>query len=643
MPNPFEIDNKPYDRVKFGKNLSFDEAFLDAHEDAEVLDNERDHINYRALGGIVLLVVMILGFRVFFLQGVKGDEYRSLAEGNKLRVQYVLAPRGLLQDRYGKVIASNTPSFELDVITGDLPTDPNELNVKLAAVAEITGQDPASLKEAISKMVPSAYQAQSLVENISKDQALILIARAPEFKGFVVENNAIRDYKDALAFSHLAGYTGKITAAELEKYPDDNYALNDYIGKTGLEAQYEDFLRGINGRKQTEIDAQGNFKRTLAEVPAINGNNVKLNIDYDLQKVLYDSLVKMTTKFRAPKAAAVVTNPQTGEVLALISMPSFDNNMFARGIKQGEYAPLINDPNSPLLNRVVAGTYPPGSTVKPMMAIAALSEGIVTPETKILDDGVIRVGSFTYYGYERAGLGIVDVYSAIARSSDIYFYTVGGGNPKTSVKEGLGPERIAQYLRKFKMGEKLGIDLPGEKPGLVPDTAWKKAVKNEPWYLGNTYHYVIGQGDLLVTPLQVNSWTATIGNGGKVMQPYILDQVEDKNGKVLAEGQSKVLAENIFDPKYIKVAQDGMRQTVLMGSGSTLQNVGVEVSGKTGTAQFDARDLSLTHAWWTSYAPSVNPQIALTVLVESSGEGHAVAVPVAKDVYTWWAANRYQK
>ncbi len=643
MFNPFEIDNKTHKRVNFGKNLSFDESFLDEHEGVEVLDNERDHVNYRVLGGIVALVVMALGFRVFFLQGVKGEEYRSLAEGNKLRVQYVIAPRGLLQDRNGKVIASNTPSFELDAITGDLPTDPNELHAKLGEVGQIIGKDPAELLDLIGHMQDNSYQSQPLVENLSKDQALILIARAPEFKGLVVENNAIRDYKDPLAFTHLTGYTGKITTAELEANPDNNYVLNDFYGKTGLEAQYENYLRGIDGRKQTEIDAQGNFKRTLAEVPAVNGNNVKLNIDYDLQKVAYDSMIKVMAKFNAKKAAAVATNPQTGEVLALISLPGFDSNMFARGIKQGEYAPLVNDPNSPMLNRVVAGTYPPGSTVKPMMAIAALSEGIVTPETKILDDGVIRVGSFTYYGYERAGLGLMDVYSAIARSSDIYFYTVGGGNPKTSVKEGLGPDRIAQYLRKFHMGSKLGIDLPGEKPGLVPDTAWKQEVKNEPWYLGNTYHYVIGQGDLLVTPLQVNSWTATIGNGGKVMQPYILDQVEDKDGKILAEGRSKVLAENIFDAKYVKVAQDGMRQTVLIGSGSSLQKVGVEVSGKTGTAQFDARDLSRTHAWWTSYAPSVNPQISFTVIVEGAGEGHSVAVPIAKDVYTWWAANRYQK
>src|SRR6185503_2059500 len=198
---------------------------------------------------------------------------------------------------------------------------------------------------------------------------------------------------------------------------------------------------------------------------------------------------------------------------------------------------------------------------------AALSEGVVDTKTKILDDGVIRIGKFTFYGYEHEGLGLMDIYSAIARSSDIYFYTVGGGNPKTPNIQGLGPEKIAEWLRKFNLGKPLGLDLPNEKSGLVPDPDWKERVKEEAWYLGDTYHESIGQGDVLATPLQVNSWTATVANGGKVMQPYLLNEVKDKNGKTLAKGQPKVLAENIFNPEYIKVVQEGMRQTVTIGSG----------------------------------------------------------------------------
>ena len=258
-----------------------------------------------------------------------------------------------------------------------------------------------------------------------------------------------------------------------------------------------------------------------------------------------------------------------------------------------------------------------------------------------MDDGVIRVGSFTFYGYERSGLGIMDVYSAIARSSDIFFYTVGGGSTKSEVK-GLGPEKLAEWYRKFSLGKKLGIDMPSEKEGLVPDPEWKLKTKKEPWYLGNTYHYSIGQGDLLVTPLQVNSWTATIANGGKIMQPEIFDESYTAQGNVIAKQEPRVLAENILDPQWVKVAQDGMRQTVTSGSARSLNTLPVEIAGKTGTAQFDARNLSLTHAWFTSYAPFNDPQIALTILVESGGEGSSVAVPISKEVYQWWAENRME-
>jgi penicillin-binding protein 2 len=316
--------------------------------------------------------------------------------------------------------------------------------------------------------------------------------------------------------------------------------------------------------------------------------------------------------------------------------------MFARGISGNEYSALLNDPNNPLLNRVVGGTYPPGSTVKPMLAQAALEEGVVKPDTKVLDDGVVRIGSYSFYGYERSGLGIMDVYSAIAKSSDIYFYTVGGGNPKTDI-QGLGPEKIAEWYKKFHLGAPLGIDIPNEKAGLVPDPEWKERVIGEKWYLGNTYNESIGQGDLLVTPLQVNSWTATIANGGKIMRPYILDQVIDQDGKVVHQEEPQILSENIFDQEDLKVVQDGMRQTVTDGSGRSLNTLPISVAGKSGTAQIISKNLSFTHAWFTSYAPAEDPQIALTVLIEEGGEGSSFAVPVTKDVYKWWAENRFNK
>ncbi len=640
MKNPFEHKSLNR-RIHKGKSLSFEEAYIGIQQsEAEVMEDDREVINYRILGGIILLCLSFLFIRLFYLQGFQGSDYKALAEGNKLRTQFVLAPRGLLVDRYGKTIASNTPNFELVAVTADFTLDKTEFDGRITQLAAILGMDTNTLSDSVKRLVPNSFAAQTLVQNITKDQALILIAKAQDLKGFVVQDNPVRDYKDPLAFAHLTGYTGKVTAEELEEHKD--YLLNDYIGKSGVELTYEQYLRGIAGKRQAEVDATGDYKKTLAEVPAIPGSNVKLNIDYDLQKKVYDSMTEHLKRVGAKRGAAIATNPQTGEVLALVSLPGYDSNLFARGIKSAEFSALINDANIPLLNRTVSGTYPPGSTIKPVMAVAALSEGVVTTETKILDDGVIRVGDFTFYGYERTGLGLMDIYSAIAKSSDIYFYTVGGGNSKTTIK-GMGPDKIASWYRKFHLGSALGIDLPSEKGGLVPDPAWKEEVKKEQWFLGNTYHMSIGQGDVLTTPLQVNSWTATIANGGKVMRPFVLKEVVAQDGKILASGKPKTLEEFIFDPNYIRIVQEGMRQTVTLGSGRALATLPVEISGKTGTAQFDARDLNKTHSWFTSYAPSSNPQIALTVIAEAAGEGHAVAVPISKDVYTWWVENRYQK
>jgi penicillin-binding protein 2 len=275
------------------------------------------------------------------------------------------------------------------------------------------------------------------------------------------------------------------------------------------------------------------------------------------------------------------------------------------------------------------------------LAIAALKEGIVTPQTIIKDEGVIRVGSYTFYGYRRDGLGLMDVYTAIARSSNIYFYTIGGGNANSPVKEGLGPTRVAETYRSFGFGTPLGIDLPNEKSGLVPDPEWSKNVKNEPWYLGNTYHLSIGQGGLAVTPLQIHNAIATIANGGRTMRPYLVDKIETADGGLIQKIEPQVIKDGFLDAEYVKIAQDAMRLTVTDGSGRALATLPVPISGKTGTAQFDGRDLSLTHAWFTSYAPAENPQIALTVLLESGGEGSTFAVPVAREVYAWWAQNRH--
>ncbi|MDP4001120.1 MAG: penicillin-binding protein 2 [bacterium] len=636
----FETKSIKNKNIKSQKNLSFDEAFLDAQvESLEPLDDERIRPNYLGISAIVLISVVVILARIFYLQGIKGEEFRDLAEGNKLRTEYVLAPRGLITDRFGNVITNNIPNFELVVIAPDLTLNSEDQLNGLKIVAEVLELSVDELQERFNMIDQTSSQPQILVSNVPKDKALVLISKQKEIAGFKIQDNPIRDYKDGEVFAHLVGYTGRITPDELAANQGQNYLINDYIGKTGIEIQYEDYLRGVAGKRQVEIDVLGEIKRNLGEISAKTGANVKLNIDAELQRVLYHSLVNGLSKTKSRKGAAVAQDPRTGEILALVSLPSFDTNLFARGISQDEYSELINDPSIPLLNRVVAGTYPPGSTIKPALGIAALTEGTVKPNTKILDDGVIRIGSFNYFGYNRQGLGLMDIYSAIARSSDIYFYTIGGGNPKSDVK-GLGPEKLAEWYRKFNLGKLTGIDLPSEKQGLVPDPAWKLETRNERWFLGNTYHYSIGQGDLLVTPLQLNNLTASIANGGKIMQPYILNNIIDNQGNVLKINEPHILKEDFLDDDIVRIIKTAMRQTVTNGSGILLNSLPLEIAGKTGTSQFSTSQPGLTHAWFTSFAPASDPKIALTILAEAGGEGSTVAVPVARDVYRWWAENR---
>jgi penicillin-binding protein 2 len=397
------------------------------------------------------------------------------------------------------------------------------------------------------------------------------------------------------------------------------------------------------------VDATGKFMSDLGENNPTAGDKLVLNLDKGLQDRLYQDL----STIKSPKAAAVALDPRTGAVLALASLPGFDDNLFAGGISQQDYQKLTSDPNLPMFNRTISGQYPPGSTSKLMTATAGLQTGVINEYTKIVDNGDLIVPNefggapAEFHGWKPGGLGAMDVRSAIALSSDIFFYEVAGGSPNGSFP-GLGPDRLADYFRKFGLGKPLGIDIPGEQPGLVPDPAWKMAYyNNDPllgkWYLGDTYHMGIGQGFVLVTPLQVAEWTAIVANGGVGYVPQIAQKALDQNGNVVWQNQPKVLVSNIASSSVFQIVQEGMRQTVTAGTAKPLNSLPITSAGKTGTSQFDGSDPSLTHAWFTAYAPYENPQIVITVLVEAGGEGNAVAEPVVKDALNWWAINRYKK
>lgn len=647
--NPFKIF-KSTRRVKIGSGLEWEEGV--SNNQVEAFDEDA-RVEYNARWPKWLLVIscLILAAQLFNLQILQGSKMRALAEGNRLRLQTILAPRGFIEDRNGEVIAKNTASFNLAVTPVDVPEDGRAEVFNL--VTEKFGIAASEIEDRLKKRSGSVLEPIIIKRNLTQQESIQFEVLANKLPGFSLVNIPVRDYVSAEVYSHLLGYTGVISDEQYQSLRSENYDLNDFIGKSGIEQSYEKYLRGKNGNKQVEVDSMGLPIKELGEAQPEPGNIVQLNIDAGLSKKIYEDFTKSPV---GNKGAAVAINPKTGEVLALVSVPGFNNNLFAPGIKTEDYKALTENKNLPLFNRAVSGTYPPGSTIKPVTAIAALQEGVVTEKTIINDRGLLVIPnqfnpaiSYNFVGWKRDGLGPMDVRSAIAQSSDIYFYTVAGGHPSSSIN-GLGAEKLAEYYRKFGMGQETGIDINGEKSGRVADPNWKLNYwKNDPlqgkWYLGDTYHIAIGQGDMLATPLQVTVWTAAIANNGVLNKPYLLKKVINQQGETIFTPQVEQLINSGISLETLRSVQAGMRDNVVTakGSGRQLASLPMSAAGKTGTSQFDGSDPSRTHAWYTAYAPFEDPQIAITVLVEAGGEGHAAAVPIVKNALQWWAENRMNK
>ncbi len=622
--------------------LNFEETLLQG-DASQTAGEAREMLTKRMRFSLVLVVgifVLLIG-RVFFLQIVSGKTYDNLAQGNRIRIQSEQAPRGLVYDARKRALVHNVASFNVAAVPIDLPKDDQERNRLITDLARVLGKKPEDVASVFANLISYSSAPVSVQENISREAAMILNANYDKFPGIVVQNSSRREYDNGPLFAHILGFTGKITQLEFDTHKNDAgdpYLLTDPIGKTGVESTYEQDLRGEHGKNQVEVDSLGRVENVLARKEPVSGKGVVLTIDRDVQQKLTDLLAEAAHKAGSSKASAVMLNPQNGEVLALVSLPSYDNNLFAQGISSDDYNRLLQDKDRPMFNRAIAGIYPPGSTIKPVVGAAALQEGIVTPQTTIVDKGVIVVPNqydskitYRFVGWKPQGLGPMNIYSAIALSSDIYFYTVAGGFEKI---KGLGADKVLHYFTLFRLGAKLGIDLPQESAGLVPSPAWKQRVKGEAWYLGDTYHVGIGQGDLLTTPLQVVNYTATIANGGTMYKPHVAKQLLDSDGQVVQEVQPVKLVRQIVDEKNIQIIRDAMRQTVTSGSGRLLNTLPVSAAGKTGTAQFDNN--ASTHAWFEAFAPFDKPEVALVVMVEGGGEGNETAVPVARDMLQWY-------
>jgi len=649
MRRPFDVNDSVAGEER-EVNIDSEIAFEEAHSARSegVLERAGD-VRSRSRTLIILLFLVFgsIAGRLYYLGVLNHKYYFAVADENRLRIEFLPAPRGAIYDRNGEVLAGNRPSFELVALPLNLPKDVSKQAEVIAGISAMAELSSDEVSELIFRDGARQFQSIAIKQNLDREKALLFFEQEKQLPGFRVLNTPIRDYASPLSYAHLLGFVGKINPEEYQEKSGSGYLFNDTLGKTGIESVYEEFLRGTFGERQVEVDARGSVKKVYGEKEARPGQNLVLNIDAGLQEALYESLAGRLAQSGKKKAAAIAMNPKNGEILAYVSLPGYDINEFAEGISRERYQKLQNDPSQPLFNRGIRGLYPPGSTVKPMVALAALQEGVVAEDTVVDDEGYIVIENVFggpdafFYGFNRRALGRVNVRDAIALSSDVFFYTVGGGYEPAEI-DGLGIDKIAAYYNQFKIGDVLGIDLDGERAGLVPTPQWKKErFPDDPeqgrWYLGNTYHAAIGQGDVLATPLQVLSWTATIANGGAVYQPYIVNRVEDNDGNVIRQFAPLEVGRVEAEERFFEVVREGMREAVLSGTAKSLSTLPIAVAAKTGTAQFDAKDLDRSHAWFAGYAPFDDPQIAIMVLVEDGGIGANVAGPVAKEGFRYWA------
>lgn len=636
--NPFVIQEG---RLKYGdfagrfKRGWIEDAFTPTGEGQETVANHFNTTFLVFLKWCLACLIILLGTRLLWLQIAKGEYYRDMANGNRLRLERLEASRGTIYDSNEKPLVHNIANFLLYCIPADLPKDITERRNLFEKLANLTGQfNSEEVIKTIENIKPSQleyYQPIFLADNIPYEAAIKTYLESLSSPGVILSSKSRREYQTpSLSFSHILGYTGKISEKELKKDSKD-YTQIDYIGKSGLEKTWEKELRGKPGVKQIEVTALGKEKSVVSELTSIPGNDLILSIDANIQKKLEEILSDNLKKLNRQKGVGIIMNPQNGEIIALVSLPTFDVNVFARGITIEEYQSLEQSIDKPLFNRAVSGEYPSGSTIKPIIAAAALQEKIISSDTSFLSTGGLQVGQWSFPDWKAGGHGVSNVRKSIAESVNTFFYYIGGGHNDF---QGLGIDKMVVYLKKFLLGQTLGIDLPNEASGFVPTKAWKEEVKKEKWYIGDTYHVAIGQGDLITTPLQVSAYTSYFANGTTLFQPHLVKEVRSPDGHLVTHISPKPLAENIVSPEVVRIVREGMKETTISGSARSLSVLPVSSAGKTGTAQWSSK--KDPHAWFTGFAPFENPELVITILVEEGKEGSVAATPVAREFLQWY-------
>ncbi len=686
--DPFSVKEG---RFKFGqlKDPSYytdwtEQSFLSSNSQGEMVSRSFDFNKLKHFALVLIFGLIFLLFRAAWLQIFRNNYYSFLAEGNRLRAEVIEPKRGIIYSNDFRPLVRNQANFVLYFRPIDLPKNELIRDNLIRQISRILEDSSAPTGQAVSWAVPApepstglseapsttigsvkvisdntsfykmkealadikigsleSYQPLFVVDNIDYDKAMLLALEIPSWPGVFLSSKTRREYLlpssttspailEENSLAHILGYTGKINEMELKDLGSE-YSLIDYIGKAGLEYSWEKELKGRAGQKNIEVDALGRQKKIINEVTAQDGYNLLLSLDLDLQQKAEEVTRSYIQKAGLKRASVIIMNPNNGEILVLVSLPAYNNNLFAKGISQADFDHFLNDPNQPLFNRAISGNFPAGSTIKPIFAAGALAEGVINENTSFLSTGGLRIGEWFFPDWKAGGHGTTNVRSAIAWSVNTFFYYIGGGYGDF---KGLGLSGLVKYARLFGLGEITGVDLHGEEKGFVPTKEWKEQTKKEPWYIGDTYHFAIGQGDVLATPLQVANYTAAIANGGTLYKPHLVSKILFEDNRVVKEVEPVILRRDFISDRSLKVVREGMRQTVTSGSARSLNIIPVAVAGKTGTAQWSTK--KGPHAWFTGFAPYEKPELVITILVEEGVEGSTIAVPIAKDILNWY-------
>lgn len=576
----------------------------------------------------VILILVACGFivmRLYYLQVLKGSKYVELSSSNRIRITTIPAPRGIIFSRHGDLLATNNPSFDLNLIPQDTP-DADSVLAKISKLLKIPKE--TLQKNWARRRGRPPFEPVTLKKELPWQEMSQVLAHKKDLPGISIDVLPKRQYFAESFAPHVFGFLGEINRKEIAKYPPGRYRQGDLIGKFGLEKWGEQYLRGEKGGLQSEVDAFGNRQKILAEIAPSSGCNLVVTLDVELQKVA-EALLE-------DKVGAIVAMKPSGEVLALASSPGFNAGLFSRGIQGDEWRKLTGNPLFPLMNRAIQSQQPPGSVFKIITAIAALEEKVVNPEEKIFCPGYYTIGNSTFRCWKKGGHGLVNLKEAIIRSCDTYFYTLG---------QRLGVDKIHTYATRFGLGAKTGIELDGEKPGLIPSSLWKRKRFGTSWQKGETCSVAIGQGYVMTTPLQIANFFCSLANGKTLPRPRLVDEVLCDTGRTITRFDDQKLRDLNISPETISRIKEALLGVVHDPTG-TAQKVkieGLEIGGKTGTAQVVSLRHSAgkeedipwkykDHAWFACMAPVDNPEIIVVVFLEHGGHGGSAAGPLAREL-----------